>query len=112
MSESHADPSDSGSDPSSEEDAESTRSEGPSLGYLVAFLFGVAALGSWVLTFVQARSLDQDLDAIVGASAIQISQVADQSQLELMQYWAVSFGLTTGFVVFAGLSALTRMSRG
>ena len=71
---------------------------------------------AWVVTFVQALRLHGDLtdiaeDWIRDTSAVQISQVADQSQLELMPYITAWFGLTTLFAVVLGYSLLKGRSR-
>ncbi|MEM9465257.1 MAG: hypothetical protein AAGA90_07775 [Actinomycetota bacterium] len=56
---------------------------------------GLAAVGAWFVGWLQARSAWDDVDGTFGASAPQISQISDEAQLELMQYWALAGGLTT-----------------
>ncbi len=63
---------------------------------------GVIALAIWVWTGFKAFDLhkkvtDLSNDWFDGPSAVQISQVADQSQLELMPYLAAAFGSTLLF---------------
>ena len=74
-------------------------------------LLGAVAVAAWAWTCVKAFTLHNDLtdiadSYIIDASAIQISQLADQSQLELMPYLAASFGLTTLFLVDLGYALL------
>lgn len=80
-----------------------------------AIAVGVIAAASWGYTAFTAAQNQSDISdiadsAFIDASAIQISQLADQALIEVLPLAAASAGLTAVMMLLLGLSALKRLA--
>ena len=83
---------------------------------LITGLFMIAAVVAWLVTVIKAFSESSDVDDIANnsfldASAVQISQVADQALLRVLPLLVLSLALTAAALFAAAIWAVTSLAR-